>query len=86
MLFASKRTTGTNLFRLLLEDGERWMSVEEQRTAFPNCSSLYPTEPRPVWLVLSLYLCNMGYRFSNGLGVKAQMRNMRAAVHDGDRG
>lgn len=85
-MFFSKRITGTNLFRLLTEDGDRWMTEQEQLIAFPNCSSLRPVEPRPVWLVLSLALRNMGYRFSNGLGMKAQMRNMRAAVHDGDRG
>lgn len=65
---------------LLNESGERWMEPDEQFRHFPSIKSLRPSHSRPVWLVLSLAMREMGYRFANGLGISGQMDNMRKAL------
>ena len=69
---------------LLKQDGFSWMSEQEQFVAFPESRALRSYISRPVWLVLSIVLREQGINFRNGLGVTAQMENMRKA-HAGKR-
>lgn len=65
---------------LLSEDGSRWMEPDEQFRSFPSIRELQPYHARPVWLVLSIALRSLGYRFNNGLGIKGQMEEIRWSI------
>lgn len=71
------------IFKLLQEDGNRWMTEHEQFVAMPTIRDLRPYQNRPVWLVLSITMRECGFSFRNGLGVTQQMVNMKEAWRRG---
>lgn len=60
---------------LLNEDGDRWLTPEEQPDLPRDCARV----ARPVWLYLSIVADSRRLMRRNGLGVSLHMRELRAA-------